>query len=64
MIKRYAFIQEGKVENVILWETENGDVHDNTTMQVVETTDAAIGDLYVDGQFVKPDPIPSEEENI
>ncbi len=54
MIKRYAFIQDGKVENIILWDTETGDVHDMTTMEVVETTDAAIGDLYIDGQFVKP----------
>jgi len=54
MIKRYALIENGKVENVIAWNTDNGDVQDLTPLMAVETEDAQPGDLYIDGQFIKP----------
>jgi hypothetical protein len=64
MIKKYAIIENGIVASVIVWDTENGNVQDMTPLEVVETTDAVIGDLYVDGQFVKPEPTTPVEENI
>lgn len=55
MIKRYAVIEDEKVQNVIVWDSENGDISQVTELFVVETEDGDLGDLYIDGQFIKPD---------
>lgn len=53
MIKRYAFIKDNKVENVVIWNTDNGDIQEMTTLIAVESEDAQIRDIYTDGQFIR-----------
>jgi hypothetical protein len=53
MIKRYALIKNNKVENVIIWDADNGDIQQMTTLVTVESEDAQIRDIYTDGQFIR-----------
>lgn len=52
MIKRYALIEEGVVESVIVWDTDNGELSNMTSLMYIETDTAQMGQLYIDGQFV------------
>lgn len=52
MIKRYALIENGVVESVIVWDTDNGELSNMTSLMYIETDTAQMGKLYIDGQFV------------
>lgn len=52
MIKKYALIEDGVVQSVIVWDTDNGDLSSMTSLGFIETDIAKTGDLYIDGQFV------------
>jgi hypothetical protein len=66
MIKRYALIKDNKVENVVIWNTDNGDIQEMTTLITVESEDAQIRDIYTDGQFIRTEieDDPTQEELI
>lgn len=53
MSKRYALIVNGVVESVIIWNDEVGNIEEHTPHFVVRSEIAEVGDLYIDGQFVK-----------
>jgi hypothetical protein len=55
MSKRYALIVDGVVESVIIWNDEVGNIEEHTPHHAVNSDVAEIGDLYIDGNFIKPE---------
>lgn len=51
---RYAIIENNTVVNVIVWDESNGPITEATQLQTIQSDTASIGDLYIDGQFIKP----------
>lgn len=60
---RGAIIENGVVTNVILL-PDNFEGDSWGGKPIVISSNAAIGDSYVNGQFVKPEPIPETTEQI
>lgn len=48
MIKRYAIVENGAVTNVAM-------AYEPLASNWVESDTASIGDLYIDGKFIKPE---------
>ena len=53
--KNYAFIKDGAVGNIAVWNGEGDIFADFTTVEITDTFAAAIGDAYIDGVlYAKP----------
>lgn len=62
-MKNFAIINNGIVENIIVWDTSNAYDPIGQAIEIPEGTMVNIGFLYQDGQFIDPNP-PIIEEPI
>jgi hypothetical protein len=59
-MKNFAIINNGIVENIIVWDTSNAYDPIGQAVEIPDGAFVSIGFLYQDGQFVDPNP-PIEE---
>lgn len=62
MVKRYAIIKEGVVENVVLWDGSNQWPEPNETLVLLDNKHVQIGDTYDGTKFI-PGTVDSSEES-
>lgn len=61
MEKNFAIINNGIVENIIVWDTSNAYDPIGQAVEIPEGAFVSIGFLYQDGEFVDPNPPVIEE---
>jgi hypothetical protein len=59
-MKNFAIINNGIVENIIVWDTSNAYSPAGEAIEIPEGSFVNIGFLYQDGQFIDPNPIVEE----
>jgi hypothetical protein len=60
-MKNFAIINNGIVENIIVWDTSNAYDPIGQAVEISEGAFVSIGFLYQDGEFVDPNPPVIEE---